>query len=253
VFFVLLVALMLLNELPHIRRVGHRWRLGLYAFCVVSFLNYFVPILLGRMGGWVFALALLLSAAAVWLVADRLAARDADRAGARRALFAPAAAVCVAIGALYVLRLIPPVPLSVQFHGIYHGVTRAAGDYVLTYEQPRVTYFWRRESRPFRKRAGDRLHYFVRVFAPAGFEHHVVIRWESQDRAGGWRTTDRIPLRIVGGRAEGFRGFAVKSNFDPGPWRVTAETEDGRAIGTLSFTVEDDPRSGDRTFAQVTE
>jgi hypothetical protein len=155
----------------------------------------------------------------------------------------------VVIAALYVLRLIPPVPLSVQFQGIYHDVRRDAGRYTLVYQQPPFWAPWRRDSRPFARRDGDRLHYFARVFAPAGFEHRVVIRWESFDAGrGAWRTTDRIPLAVAGGRAEGFRGTAVKANFTAGRWRVTAETDDGRAIATLTFEVEEDTDTGERQW-----
>jgi hypothetical protein len=253
VFLCLLVALMLANEMPQIRRAGHRLRLGLYALCVLSFLNYFIPILLGRMGWWVFLLALACSAGVVWLVADRLSAGEADPGTVRIRLFLPAAAVCATVGLLYALRLIPPVPLSVQFHGIYHDVRREGASYTLVYERPPVRFFWRGDSRPFRKRPGDRLNYFVRVFAPAGFRHQIAIRWEREDAAGEWKTSDRIPLSIAGGRAQGFRGYAVKSNFEPGRWRVTAETDDARAIATLSFTVVDDSATGERNWKTATE
>jgi hypothetical protein len=239
IFFSLLVLLMFVNEMPQIRRAGHRLRLGLYAFCVLSFLNYFVPIVVGRMGAWVFLLALLLSAGVVWVVADRLAVREVNRAATRARLFAPAAVVIAVVGVLYVLRLIPPVPLSVQFHGIYHEVRRDGGGYALVYEKPPFWAPWRRDSRPFRQRPGDRLHYFARVFAPAAFSHRVIVRWERySDRDGEWRTSDTIGFAVSGGRAEGWRGYAMKSNFGPGDWRVTAETDDGRAIAVLSFRVE---------------
>jgi hypothetical protein len=239
IFFSLLVLLMFVNEMPQIRRAGHRLRLGLYAFCVLSFLNYFVPIVVGRMGSWVFLLALLLSAAMVWVVADRLAMREANRAASRARLFAPAAVVIAVVGVLYVLRLIPPVPLSVQFHGIYHEVRRDGAGYSLVYEKPPLWAPWRRDSRPFHQRPGDRLHYFARVFAPAAFSHRVIVRWERYaDSDGEWKTSDTIGFAVSGGRAQGWRGYAVKSNFGPGDWRVTAETDDGRAIATLSFRVE---------------
>lgn len=251
VFFVLLVALLVLNEWPPVRRAGYRLRLGLYAFCVVSFLNYFIPILVGRMSGWVFLLALGTSAGAVWLVADRLAANEADRNNARLRLFLPALIVCVLIGGLYAFRLIPPVPLSVQFQGIYHDVRREGDSFVLTYAKPPLRLFWRHDSRPFRKRPGDRLHYFVRVFAPARFQHEVFARWEYKDAEGDWLTRDLIPLSIVGGRAEGFRAYAVKSNFEPGQWRVIAETEDGRAMARLTFTVKEDAAGAEVAWRTV--
>jgi hypothetical protein len=258
VFLALLLGVMVINEVPRIRLTGYRMRLGLYAFCVLSFLAYFIPIILGRIGGWIFMLALATSAGVVWLVSGELVVGPAEAAHAelpapsrhraRLRLCAPAAGVLTVLGLLYVLRLIPPVPLSVQFHGIYHDVRREDGVYTLVYDDPPARAFWRRDSRPFTRREGDRLHYFARVFAPSGFSHRVVIRWERYEEAPGWVTTDRIPLNVVGGRAEGFRGFAVKANFTAGRWRVTAETDDGRAIATLAFDVEDDASTGNRRW-----
>jgi len=252
IFLALLVGVMVINELPRVRGAGYRLRLGLFGFCVLSFLTYFIPILLGRMGAWVFAVSVLASAAIVWIVTVLLAGRGAEKRRERLGLFAPAALVLVVVAVLYTLRLIPPVPLSVQFHGIYHDVRREAGGFTLVYLQPPIWAPWRRDSRPFERRDGDRLHYFARVFAPAGFEHRVVIRWEKFDPHGDvWRTTDRIPLAVVGGRTEGFRGTAIKANFTAGRWRVTAETDDGRAIATLTFIVEDDTASGERRWGTL--
>lgn len=253
VFFALLVGLMLLNEMPQVRGAGHRLRLGLYAFCMLSFLNYFVPILVGRMGSWVFLLSLLLTSGVVWLVAGRIAASEVDRSRARARLFAPAGIVCAVIGVLYLLKLVPPVPLSVQFQGVYHDVMRDDAGYTLVYETPPDWAFWRRDSRPFHRRPGDRIHYFVRVYAPSAFTHQIVTRWEVQDAVtGDWHTSDRIPMSIRGGRREGYRVYAEKMNFQAGRWRVTAETEDGRAIATLTFGVEEDSRETDRRWSRLT-
>jgi hypothetical protein len=249
VFLVLLVGVMVLNELPRVRQAGYGLRLGLYGFCVLSFLNYFVPIVLGRMGGWVFMLALALAAALLWHLTMWLTPSMRDSQVARLKLVAPALGVFTVVATLYMLRLVPPVPLSVQFQGIYHDVHREAGAYTLVYTRPQSWMVWRRDSRPFWRRSGDRVHYFTRVFAPAGFSHQVIVRWEFFDgTTQAWMTTDRIPLSITGGRAEGFRGVAVKSNFVAGLWRVTAETEDGRAIATLSFDIMDDTSQYERSW-----
>ena len=249
VFLALLAVALVVNEVPRIQKTRSRLRLGLYGFCVLSFLIYFIPVVLGRIDGWVFLMSLLSSAGVVWLVTRWLAPMDGDRAAARRRLFAPAGGVLVLIAALYVLRLIPPVPLSVQFQGVYHDIQRDGRDYTLVFEEPPPWALWRIDSRTFKRRDGDRLHYFARVFAPSGFRHRVMIRWEFYDTAAGaWTTTDRIPLDLVGGRAEGFRGSAVKSNIMPGRWRVSAETEDGRAISTLPFRVEEDTSAEERRW-----
>ncbi len=253
VFLGLIVGVMAVNEVPRVRRLGHPLRLGLYAFCVLSFLTYFIPIVLGRIGGRVFLLSLLASGLLVWPMAGLLARSSPEREVERTRLFAPALGVLVVVGALYMLRLIPPVPLSVQFQGIYHDVRRQGGTFTLVYAKPDQPAFLAHDARPYLRRPGDRMFYFARVFAPAGFQHRVVIIWKRRDDATGrWTTTDRIPFNVSGGRAEGFRGTAVKANFTAGRWRVTAETEDGRALATLVFDVEDDPGSGRRAWESVT-
>jgi hypothetical protein len=240
VFFGLLVLLMVTNEMPALRRIGHRLRLGLYAFCVASFLIYFVPVLLGRMGDAVFALSLALAAVVVWGVAGALSrtAPVEARRPYRRALAWPALAVLGFLGVLYALRLVPPVPLSVKFQGVYHSVVRADGVYLARAERPPFWLFWRKESRPFRLAPGDKPHYFARIFAPARFHHRVAIRWEEKDPATGkYEPRARVLVPISGGRDQGFRTFSFYTDIRPGRWRAGVETEDGRPVGRMSFDV----------------
>jgi hypothetical protein len=51
------------------------------------------------------------------------------------------------------------------------------------------------------------------------------------------------PIRITGGRAEGFRGYGFKTKYSPGEWKVQIETTDGREIGRVYFDVELAPAS----------
>src|SRR5882724_860604 len=72
-FLILTALLLFANEMPQIKKAGSRMRLGLHAFCMVSYLNYLIPVILGRMGWWTFALAVILSAVASFYLVRHLA------------------------------------------------------------------------------------------------------------------------------------------------------------------------------------
>jgi len=75
----------------------------------------------------------------------------------------------------------------------------------------------------------------------ARFSDEVRVNWYWKGR--GWVLQDSIPIKIVGGRAEGFRGYGFKSNYKPGAWKVQVETTDGREIGRVYFGLEAVPAS----------
>jgi len=81
---------------------------------------------------------------------------------------------------------------------------------------------------------------FFRVFSPANFSDQVLLRWHRR-LPGGWALQDTIPIRIVGGREAGFRGFGFKGNYEPGSWKIQVETTDAREIGRIYFELEAAP------------
>jgi hypothetical protein len=248
-FLLLVIILMLANEMPQIKRYGSRMRLGLYAFCVASYLNYLLPVIIGRMGGWIFALAMALSAWIVGALVNRIAQMEPDPKRTRRVLGWAPSLILVLIVIIYINRWIPPVPLSMQFAGIYHRVEKQSDHYQLTSTKWPWYQFWRGDDRPFLARSGDALYCFVRIFGPRRFRDQVYLRWGY--RAPGRKTfytSDRIPLAIYGGRGEGFRGYAVKSNYEPGVWRVDIETADGRPLGEVQFEVRNDLSAEERLW-----
>jgi hypothetical protein len=251
IFLALVFILMVANEMPQIRRLRSLLRLGLYAFCLISYLNYFFPILIGRMGGWVFSLAWILSAGLIYLLIKKLASLHPEPKKARVRLGWSPVLVLILVAVFYFNKWIPPVPLSMQYAGIFRSVEPEAGHYRLTYLKPPWARFWQKSEHLFLAREGDRVYFFTRIFGPSRFEHRVFLRWELRDpHRNRWIRSDRIPLPIKGGRDQGYRGYAYKENYQPGEWRVEVETEDGRVLGGIVFRIEQDLSVEERIFLE---
>jgi len=250
-FFVLTALLLIANEMPQIKKAGSRMRLGLHAFCLVSYLNYLIPVLFGRMGWWTFALACLLTTGSSYWLVRHLARLMPEPRKSAFAMGWPPAAVLILIIFFYGMKWIPPVPLSMQYGGIYHQVEKLDGTFRLSYPQPPWYRFWQHDSRRFLSRPGDSIYCFVRIFAPRRFAHQVYMRWSLKNsRTGEYWSSDRMPLPIYGGRGAGYRGYGVKSNYEPGDWRVDIQTEDDRTIGSVTFAVIPDPDSEPRVWRE---
>jgi hypothetical protein len=237
-FLAFLVALLVANESRRFKSLGLHVKFALLALCLLSFAAIVVPTLVGSVGPWVFAGSMLggalpFAALTAWLRRRRPALMPA----ALRQVLAPALAVLVLFVASYLLRVIPPVPLSIPFIGVYHGVERTEQGYVLVHERPWWR-LWEHGDQYFLAQPDDRVYVFFRVFSPARFADRVRMRWFWEPGGRGWLLQDSIPIDIVGGREEGFRGYGYKSNYQPGRWKVQVETTDGREIGRVYFTVE---------------
>ncbi len=234
-FLGLLVVVLLANELKRIKSLGLPFKFALLSLCFLSFAAYLLPVLLGSIGLAMFLASMVVGcvplAAAAWrirrVVPEKIAA-------ARRQILVPLGCVLVGFLAFYLFRLIPPVPLSIPFIGVYHNVERTEAGYQLSHERP-AWRFWDNGDQSFIAQPGDRIYVFFRVFSPARFADQVQMRWHWKDPARGWTLHDTIPIRIVGGREQGFRGYGFKSNYQPGAWKVHVETTDGREIGRVYF------------------
>ena len=249
-FVVVIAALLLVNELPQFRRLGPVVLYALYSFCLTSYLAYLYPVLLGRMRSWMFLLAVA-TALIPLLLLSRLHFRvTADRRRVLRQALVPSFGAQAVLVGLFLLGLLPPVPLSLMEIGIYHDVTRdPSGSYLLSRESPPWWRPWTRDDTSFRARAGDRVFCFFRVFAPARFEDQVRVRWSYRPPGGGWQPSDAVPIVVRGGRERGYAGYAYKQNWRQGEWRVAVETGDGRDIGRHTFSVrEDSDPSTDRAM-----
>ncbi|OGR91579.1 MAG: hypothetical protein A2V88_12510 [Elusimicrobia bacterium RBG_16_66_12] len=237
VFLALLAGLLAVNELKPFENSGVILRMTLFSLCLVSYFTYLVPTLVGSIGILPFLGTLAASTACMALLAWRLKGRlpDPERT-LKRHLIMPYAAVALGFAALYFLKIIPPVPLSLSSIGVYHDVRREGDKFALTMTRSRWR-FWQRGDQTFASRPGDKIHCFISVFSPTHFKERLQVRWQFKDPEEGWQDADVIPLDITGGRDEGWRGYTIKAKHKPGRWRVRVETSDRRELGRISLTV----------------
>jgi len=250
-FLVLLVFLLLLNEFNRFRWLGLSFKFALLSLCGLSFWANVVPIFVGSIGLLVFLFSMLAGCVPVLVLAAWIGRRVPELYGkARRQILVPFGLVLCAFLLGYLFRVIPPVPLSIPFIGVYHSVEKTETGYRLSHERPWWR-FWHHGDQKFAAQPGDRVYVFFRVFSPTRFSDEVTVRWYWKDEARGWVAHDSIPIKIVGGRQEGFRGFSAKSKYQPGEWKVQVETTDEREIGRIYFDLETVPEAPRRFEVEV--
>jgi len=240
-FLAFLVFLLWANESEHFKSRGLTFKFVLLALCAMCFAANVVPIAVGSIGTTVFLVSMVAGCLPVIAVAWWIRKRRPEHfASARRQMLVPLGGVLIGFLVFYYFRLIPPVPLSIPFIGVYHAVERSGDSYRLSHERP-IWRIWQHGDQEFAAQPGDKVYVFFRIFSPTRFSDQVQVRWYWKDDARGWTLQDTIPIKIVGGRAEGFRGYGFKSNYQPGEWKVQVETTDSREIGRVYFSLETRP------------
>jgi hypothetical protein len=240
-FLLFLVLLLVINESKRFKRLGLPFKFALLSVCLLSFSAILVPVVVGSIGVVVFLLSMLVGTIPVAIMQRRIKIHAPERSvQASRQIVVPFGLVLIGFLALYLFRLIPPVPLSIPYIGVYHVVEKTEAGYRLTHESGSWR-FWRRGDQYFAAQPGDRIYVFFRIFSPAHFADQVTMRWYWKPEGGDWKLHDSIPIAIVGGREQGFRGYGFKTNYQPGDWKVQVDTTDGREIGRVYFTVESVP------------
>ncbi|MBI4086821.1 DUF2914 domain-containing protein [Candidatus Kaiserbacteria bacterium] len=239
-FLLVILGVMVGNE--RLTRRGERLLLNLAMLFVglFSYVALIVPVVMGKMGAWIFVLsgviALVVMYGFVRLLA--LVVPNFMRANMRMVAFTLMLAYVV-LNFLYFTNIIPPIPLSLKELGAYHNVEKLEnGSYALTYEKGKWYELWKNSDTTFHYQTGDMLYCFASVFAPTRLSVEIFHRWEyyvPEDHE--WRTHSRLSYGIEGGRGEGYRGYSWVRHPTPGTWRCTVETDRKQVLGSETFEV----------------
>ena len=147
--------------------------------------------------------------------------------------------------------MLPPIPLAIMEHGVFHRVSSQANPDPTETQRPTVYTleyvdrgaWFADDDSVFLWQPGDAVHLFTAVFAPTNMEVRVLHVWQRFDEsADDWVTVDTIDVStsggVQGGAERGFRTWSRKQNVEPGSWRVRVELDSGRHLGTSSFSIE---------------
>ncbi|HYE23380.1 MAG TPA: DUF2914 domain-containing protein [Candidatus Paceibacterota bacterium] len=237
-FLLLLAVVFFGNEIFRSYRDHLAFQTTLFFFGFYAYVIFALPLFIGKLGPWVFGLssAIALSAFLIFLLVLYRVGESRFRKGFRQIILSSVAIVVLMNGA-YFTGLIPPLPLGLKDVRIYHLVEKVPDGYRVLAEPERP---WWEFYRPVTVHhvPGAPLYAYSAVFAPIRFSATVVHQWEHL-RDGKWQTVNRVSFPVSGGRAEGYRGYSVKTNPEPGRWRVSIKTAEGQTIGRHEFTVEE--------------
>lgn len=212
-------------------RYGRRFTLtwALFALNAILLFNFALPHLVGSLDPrWFY-----ISTGAGILLTHGLQRLAPGRPG----LVWPAWGIAGALLLAWTLGMIAPVPLVKRDLAIGRGFVKEGARYALQLEPAPAWMFWRNQAPALRLPEGERLYGVSAVFAPRGVTADLEHRWEILDH-GEWRPVAAIRFQTAGGRERGFRGYSWVVNPQPGDWRLTVATQDGRTIGMLTVQVE---------------
>ena len=213
----------------------------LFFFALYSYAIFAVPIYTGNIGTLTFLMSGVIAALvfALFTMLLRVSARERFFIDVWR-IRAGAFCVLVVINVFYFTNVLPPLPLSAEAVGIYHSVGRIPGAYLATDEVGQsfaVRYLGFAPT--LHVIAGETASAYSSVFAPTILKTTIVHRWQWYDPIQKeWILKATIVYPIAGGRDGGYRGYSTVLVNKEGEWRVNIETEDGRLIARVPFTID---------------
>jgi hypothetical protein len=235
-FILFLLAMLIGNEIFAHKFSELTFQVSVYFVVLLSYLIFFVPIVLGRLSPFVFILSLILSAGLIHYFLRLVRRVHGENFEInRRYIYISIISILSGITILYFLNIIPPIPLSVKEKVVAYDVTRLpSGDYQVTTLDKK--WYKRLSGDIYYINTGSPLYVFSSVFAPTRLNTPIVHEWQVKE-AGKWVTADRTTFAIEGGASGGYRGYTFKQNLYPGQWRVNIETERGATIGRIKFEI----------------
>lgn len=215
------------------------FQMSLFFVGLFSFMIFFLPVLFGKMGPWMFILSGVVSLILIKAFSSLLYVYVPGRVRRSRKVFWPSILVIFSIiNTLYFTNFIPPIPLSLKEAGVYHSIEKVPGGNYLTKKEERSLTDVLSFKNTFHLFEYQPVYLYSSVFAPSKLNIRIFHQWQYHDVENNvWITVDSMSFPIGGGRDGGYRGYSVKQNVFDGFWRVNIITEHNQLLGRVVFEI----------------
>lgn len=238
VLVLVVFGIALVNEIKHIDEPPQReWVVTIWAIAATMLGNFVIPHAVGSVSSiWFYVSAAVVAAA---LIVLRLALSLEWRS--LRFAFGGLAVLLT----LWILGLVPPVPLVLRNQLVCTDYAKQGGEYTCMVAEP--TLLQRIGlSDPTIARTDEPVYYLSSVFAPDAVGTVIEHRWYRWGEDG-WKRTDEMSFEMTGGRPDGWRVWSRKRTISPGEWKVETALQGGGVVGSESFYVVDGSAKKSRT------
>jgi hypothetical protein len=238
-FILLLVIAFIANESLKRDYIRFSFQISLFFLSIYSFAIFLIPVILHKIGPWIFLLSGVISLIFIALFILILFYFTKEKfTASKKIVFSLVISIFALVNFMYFTNLIPPIPLSLKDADVYHSIQKnQAGNYDATYED----FGWKKYFKlyqDFNKTQGDTIYAYSAIFSPKNLNLNIIHEWEHYDPIKRkWSVETIVTLPVTGGRDGGFRTYSMRSSLENGKWRVNVKTELGQTIGRIRFNI----------------
>lgn len=238
-FLLLLVGYIIGNEILRKNYLRLSFQIAVFFTALFSYLIFFLPIILGKMGDSIFIITGITTLIITGLFIYMLSWFAPQRTKRSAPFFILLIFIIFGvINTLYFTNLIPPIPLALKEVGIYRSLIKLPDGTYHAFGEKQDWFKIFSSDPVIHMVPAQPLYAITSIFAPTNLKTDVIHNWQYYDtKDKAWITANTVRLSITGGREGGFRTYSVKENMFPGQWRVDVASPRGQLLGRLVFNV----------------
>ena len=223
-----LFSLYLFNELADSKKIKFLLRWFVSFLNLSCFLLFITPLITTRISYINYFLFISMNFVLMAIVIRFLKKKNIQTSAIVKVAVSSLAAPLLILGLGPLAKVLPAFPLSLKDAKAYYKVERTSGGFQVEAKTTSLIENLFRQKIVLEK--SDPIYLFFKVISPIGIDDKILVDWYHEGVK-----QDSIPIRLIGGRKEGFRAYTFKNHHQSGYWKAVVRTSGGLVIGAHSF------------------